>query len=100
MAAEIATPRALVIARPGDCADRTKGYLRQKDLIGLVEAMGFERVAASEINTNPRDARDHAVGVWEMKPNWSTKRAELEHLGETGRCYSASAKPPFRSWRK
>ena len=72
MAAEIATPRALVIARPGDCADRTKGYLRQNDLIGLVEAMGFELVAASEINTNPRDARDHAVGVWEMKPNWST----------------------------
>lgn len=29
--------------------------------------------------------RDHAVGVWEMKPNWSTKRAELEHLGESDR---------------
>lgn len=75
-------------ARPdatGDYADGTKGYLRQKDVIGLVEAMGFELVASSEINANPRDSADHPGGVWEMKPTWRTKRAELESLGESDR---------------
>ena len=69
----------------GDYADGTKGYLRQKDVIGFVEAMGFELVAASEINANPRDTADHPEGVWEMKPSWRTKRAELENLGESDR---------------
>ena len=69
----------------GDYADGTKGYLRQKDVIGLVESAGFELVAASEINANPRDTADHPEGVWEMKPTWRTKRAELETLGESDR---------------
>lgn len=75
-------------ARPtasGDYADGSKGYLRQKDVIGLVEAAGFELVAASEINANPRDAANHPEGVWEMKPSWRTKRPELENLGESDR---------------
>lgn len=69
----------------GDYANGTKGYLRQKDVIGLVEAMGFELVGTSEVNANPRDTADHPEGVWEMKPAWRTKRAELENLGESDR---------------
>lgn len=72
-------------AAPGDYADGTKGYLRQKDVVGLVESAGFELVAASEINANPRDSADHPEGVWEMKPSWRTKRPELENLGESDR---------------
>ena len=70
---------------PGDYTDGTKGYLRQKDVIGLVEAAGFELVGSSEINANPRDSADHPGGVWEMKPTWRTKRPELEGLGESDR---------------
>ena len=70
---------------PAEYANGTKGYLRQKDVIGFVEAMGFELVATSEVNANPRDAADHPEGVWEMKPSWRTKRAELEDLGESDR---------------
>lgn len=70
---------------PGDYTDGTKGYLRQKDVVGLVEAAGFELVAASEINANPRDPANHPAGVWEMKPSWQTKRADLETLGESDR---------------
>lgn len=66
-------------------ANGTKGYLREEDVIGFVEAMGFELVAKSEVNANPRDPANHAEGVWEMKPSWSTKRAELENLGESDR---------------
>lgn len=69
----------------GDYANGTKGYLRQKDVIGMVEAMGFELVGTSEANANPRDTADHPEGVWEMKPSWRTKRAELESLGESDR---------------
>lgn len=69
----------------GDYTDGSKGYLRQKDVIGLVEAAGFELVSASEINANPRDTADHTKGVWEMKPSWQTKRAELADLGESDR---------------
>lgn len=70
---------------PGDYTDGSKGYLRQKDVIGLVEAAGFELVAASEINANPRDTADHAEGVWEMPPTLRTKREELKGLGESDR---------------
>jgi len=69
----------------GDYADGSKGYLRQEDVIGFVEAMGFDLVATSEINANPRDSADHPEGVWEMKPSWRTRRAELENLGESDR---------------
>lgn len=69
----------------GDYANGTKGYLRQKDVIGLVEAMGFELVDSSEINANPRDTADHAEGVWEMPPTLRGKREDLKDLGESDR---------------
>jgi len=75
-------------ARPwatGDYANGTKGYLRQEDVIGFVEAMGFDLVGTSEINANPRDSADHAEGVWEMPPTLRTKRDELKGLGESDR---------------
>lgn len=70
---------------PADYANGTKGYLREEDVIGFVEAMGFELVAKSEINANPRDTADHPEGVWEMPPAWRTKREELKDLGESDR---------------
>ncbi len=69
----------------GDYSDGTKGYLRQSDVIGLVEAAGFELVGTSEINANPRDAANHAEGVWEMPPTLRTKRDDLKSLGESDR---------------
>ncbi len=68
-----------------DYANGSKGYLRQEDVVGFVEALGFELVAASEVNANPRDSADHSEGVWEMKPSWRTERADLEGLGESDR---------------
>jgi predicted methyltransferase len=69
----------------GDYTDGSKGYLRQRDVIGLVEAMGFELVGTSEINANPRDKADHSGGVWEMPPTLRTKREDLKNLGESDR---------------
>lgn len=62
-----------------------RGYMREADMIKLMEISGFELVAKSEINANPNDTADHPEGVWEMKPVWRTKRPELENIGESDR---------------
>lgn len=61
------------------------GYMRQKDIIGMVESHGFELVGTSEINANAKDPANHPRGVWEMPPVWGSKRPELEQLGESDR---------------
>lgn len=62
-----------------------RGYMRQKDIIGLVEAHGFELVGTSEINANPKDSADHEGGVWDLPPVMRTKREELRAVGESDR---------------
>ena len=69
----------------GDMTDGSRGYMRQKDVIGLVEANGFELVATSEINANPRDPATWERGVWEMPPVWGTKNEQTRDLGESDR---------------
>lgn len=69
----------------GDYANGTKGYLREKDVIAYVEAMGFELVGKSDVNANPNDTADHAEGVWEMPPTLATKREDLKGKGESDR---------------
>ena len=70
---------------PDDYADGSKGYLRQADVVALVEGQGFELVGKSEINANLQDTADHPQGVWEMPPTLGTKREELKGLGESDR---------------
>ncbi|RDC59058.1 hypothetical protein HME9302_00235 [Alteripontixanthobacter maritimus] len=70
---------------PGDYADGSRGYMRQQDIIGMVEAHGFDLVATSEINANAKDTADHPRGVWEMPPSLGTERADLKDLGESDR---------------
>ena len=70
---------------PWSYANGTKGYLRQQDVIDFMRVNGFELVATSEINANPKDSADHKDGVWEMPPVLSTKRPELQGLGESDR---------------
>ncbi|MEZ5681591.1 MAG: hypothetical protein R3E14_09880 [Erythrobacter sp.] len=69
----------------GDYTDGSKGYLRQSDVIGLVEAHGFELVGMSDVNANPVDPANHERGVWEMPPVWGSKKDELKALGESDR---------------
>jgi predicted methyltransferase len=70
---------------PWSYANGTKGYLRQEDVIDIMRINGFELVAASEINANPKDTADHQEGVWEMPPTLATKREDLKGLGESDR---------------
>lgn len=66
------------------------GYMRQRDVIALIEAGGFELVASSEINANRKDPANHPRGVWMLPPNLSgvtdpAEKARLTAIGESDR---------------
>lgn len=48
------------------------GYVQEAYVKALAEEAGFEFVAASDINANPRDTRDHPFGVWTLPPTLRT----------------------------
>lgn len=62
-----------------------RGYLREADVIALMQVHGFELVDKSEVNANPQDTADYPQGVWEMPPSLRTKRADLADRGESDR---------------
>jgi predicted methyltransferase len=74
-------------ARPQD-PRATNGYLNEDFAIALIESAGFELVAKSEINANPKDTKDYEQGVWSLPPSLrqgSRDRARLEAIGESDR---------------
>jgi predicted methyltransferase len=44
------------------------GYVQQAYVIKLAQEAGFALDAASEINANPKDTKDHPFGVWTLPP--------------------------------
>ena len=73
---------------PADYANGSKGYLRQADVVGFVEALGFDLVEASEINANPKDPANWDGGVWVMPPTLGgddAMDARTRDLGESDR---------------
>jgi len=74
----------------------TTGYVTQAYAIELAEEAGFELVATSEINANPRDTKDHPSGVWTLPPNLrlgDTDRAKYVAIGESDRMTLKFVKP-------
>ncbi|MBU1376819.1 MAG: methyltransferase [Alphaproteobacteria bacterium] len=57
-------------AAPGGVPDllADTGYVDQAYAVRLAQEAGFKLVAASEINANPKDTRDHPFGVWTLPP--------------------------------
>jgi predicted methyltransferase len=57
-------------ADPGDVPDvlAADGYVQQDLVIQLAKEAGFALAAASEINANPKDTKDHPFGVWTLPP--------------------------------
>ncbi|MDJ0926685.1 MAG: methyltransferase [Gammaproteobacteria bacterium] len=73
------------------------GYIREDYVIDLVEAAGFEFVARSEINANPRDTRDHPEGVWTLPPGYELgdlDREKYAAIGESDRMTLKFVKKP------
>ena len=73
------------------------GYVREDYVIALAEAAGFELVARSEINANPKDTRDHPEGVWTLPPNYDlgdVDRDKYLAIGESDRMTLKFVKKP------
>jgi predicted methyltransferase len=73
---------------PFSYASGDMGYMREADIIKLMEVNGFELVAKSEINANPKDTANWPDGVWTLPPALRLKdvdRAKYEAIGESDR---------------
>ena len=80
------------------------GYVQESYMKDLAKKAGFEFVASSEINANPRDTADHPFGVWTLQPSLSQPEegtdeaadfnAEaFENIGESDRATLKFRKP-------
>jgi predicted methyltransferase len=84
-------------AGPGANPEQTvaKGYLPEAWVIKKIEAAGFALAGKSEINANPRDAKDYPNGVWSLPPSFQAgpdytpadarDRAKYAAIGESDR---------------
>jgi predicted methyltransferase len=73
---------------PYSYTDGSKGYMREADIIKLMEINGFELVAKSEINANAKDTANWPDGVWTLPPRLALKdvdKAKYEAIGESDR---------------
>ena len=72
-------------------ADGSRGYLKQSDVVAAFEAAGFELVASSEINANPKDVPGAEDIVWRLPPSLNgsaedpEKREAMKAIGESDR---------------
>lgn len=72
-------------------ADGSRGYLKQSTVVAAFEAAGFELIAESEINANPKDKPAASDIVWRLPPSLSgskddpEKRAAMQAIGESDR---------------
>lgn len=73
---------------PFGYADGNKGYLREADVIAMMELSGFRLVDQSEVNANPDDPADHEAGVWTLPPSLRLGDVDKEKylaIGESDR---------------
>lgn len=74
---------------PYAMTDGNKGYVRESDVIALMDAYGFDLVGKSEVNANPRDTKDYERGVWMLPPSLAgatdETRPRMLEIGESDR---------------
>ena len=54
------------------------GYVQESYMKDLAAKAGFEFVASSEVNANPKDTADHPFGVWTLPPRSRVPDADSE----------------------
>jgi predicted methyltransferase len=77
-------------------AQAKSGYVREDTVIALAEAAGFELEGRSEVNANPRDTKEHPMGVWTLPPTLrqgEKDRAKYVAIGESDRMTLRFRKP-------
>lgn len=76
--------------------ERSSGYIKTSTIRKLAADAGFEFVAESAINANPKDSADWPKGVWTLPPSYANKdvdRAKYEAIGESDRMTLKFRKP-------
>ena len=76
--------------------DSESGYIHQKRIVDLMVKNGFELAASSELNSNPKDTKDHPEGVWTLPPSLALGEAESAKylaIGESDRMTLKFVKP-------
>ena len=82
-----------------ESATGSRGYLKKSQLIARLEAAGFEFVAESAINENPKDQPGDADIVWRLPPSLVTSREnpelreQMRAIGESNRMTLKFRKP-------
>ena len=82
-----------------DWAVGSNGYVKQSRIVDAFEAAGFEFVAESDINANPKDMPTSEDMVWRLPPTLGTSRedpelkAQMEAIGESDRMTLKFRKP-------
>jgi predicted methyltransferase len=72
------------------------GYVSEATVKSLAETAGLVFEAASEVNANPKDGKDHPKGVWTLPPGFSLgdqDRARYAAIGESDRMTLRFRKP-------
>ena len=85
-------------AKPGTDLETMKnsGYVTEEKVKELAKQAGFEFVAASEINANPKDDANHPRGVWTLPPTLALGEQNRERylaIGESDRMTLLFRKP-------
>lgn len=72
------------------------GYVTEARVRQLAQQAGFETIASSEVNANPKDDADHPKGVWSLPPSLrggDVDRAAFLAIGESDRMTLKFRKP-------
>lgn len=72
------------------------GYVSEDYIIDLARNAGFEFLAKSEINSNPKDTKNYPEGVWTLPPTLKLKNKDREKylaIGESDRMTIKFIKP-------
>jgi predicted methyltransferase len=85
-------------AKPGTDIEKMKssGYVTEGHAIEVALKYGFELVAKSEINANPKDTKDYPKGVWTLPPRLrldDVDRDKYKSIGESDRMTLLFRKP-------
>ncbi len=86
-------------AKPGTSFQKQidSGYMTEEYVIDAARRAGFQLVAKSEINHNPKDTADHPGGVWNLPPNLrgvsDTDKPKYIAIGESDRMTLKFIKP-------
>jgi predicted methyltransferase len=80
-------------------ASSANGYLKQTFVIAKMQEAGFEFVASSDINNNPKDQPGAEDIVWRLPPSLATSdenpqlKEEMQAIGESNRMTLTFKKP-------